>query len=197
MCLRAFLVILLLAGCVFAADEPKPTADNTISVGAIEPVKPQTFSRPIRFFLADVIDRSGKARPMMVYELRGGIFLDRHPIEIVRQALTENLKAADLLAADRDSADYLLTVYVFHFGLAEGSGMDLYGKVDLNIVVKDAKTGKSQQVTAMGTSVQGLAIRKKNIMKNAKENIESALHEALRNFLRGTQLRDAIAPPPA
>ena len=38
-------------------------------------------------------------------------------------------------------------------------------------------------------------------MKNIEANIEGALEDALRNFLRGTKLRDAVAlseaPPPA
>jgi len=176
-----------------AADEPKQTPENTIKVGPIGPVKPQTFPRPVKFFIEEAIDRSGNPQPMLVYKPRGGIFLDRQPTEIVREALEDTLRATGLLAEDSASADYLLTVYVFSFGLAAGAGNDFYGKTDLNVVVKDARTGASQEVTALGTSIQGLAVRKKNIMKNVKENIEQSLQDGLRNFLRGTKLRDAVA----
>lgn len=186
---------------ILASDEPKPKPENTISVEVAEPVKPQTFPRPLKFYVADVIDRSGNPQPMLVYKPRGGVFLDREPVAIVRQTLEDSLKAAGLLAPEREAADYLLSVYVFHFGLASGSGIEFFGKVDLNLVVKNPKTGKSQQVTALGTSIQGRAVLKKNILKNVKENVEGALQDALRNFLRGTKLRDAIAtleatPPP-
>ncbi len=175
------------------ADEPKPKPENTISIHVAEPVKPQGFARPIKFFVADVVDRSGNPQPMLVYKPRGGVFLDRQPTQIAREALEESLKAAGLLAADRDSCDFLLTIYVFHFGLGNSSGMDFFGKVEWNIVVKNVKTGKSQQVTASGTSIAGVAILKKNLQKNVQTNIEMALSDAMRNFLRGTQLREAIA----
>jgi hypothetical protein len=126
---------------------------------------------------------------------RGGIFLDKQPTEIVQQALQETLQKSSLLAPDRASADYLLTVYLFHFGLAQSVGFEFFGKVDLNVVVKDPASGKSQEVTALGTSIQGGAIRKKSIQKNVEANISEALESALRNFLRGTKLRDAVAPP--
>jgi hypothetical protein len=186
--------LLLAAGRPVPASDPKPTPENTISIKLGEPVKPQTFSRPIKFFIADVIDRSGNPRPMLVYQHRGGVFLDRQPIEIVRQALAESLGKAGLLAEGRAAANYLLTVYLFHFGLATGSGTEYYGKVDLNVWVKDVASGKLQSVTALGTSIEGRAIRKKNIMKNVEENIELALQDALRNFLRGTKLRDTVSP---
>jgi hypothetical protein len=178
-----------------SADEPKPTADNTISIKLANEVKPQSFPRPIKFFIENVIDRSANPQPMLVLKERGGVFLDRQPTEIVRQALQETLQKSDLLAADRASADYLLTVYLFHFGLASGSGLEYFGKVDLNVVLKPASGGKAQEITALGTSIQGAAIRKKNILKNVEANISEALEAALRNFLRGTKLRDAVAVP--
>jgi hypothetical protein len=36
-------------------------------------------------------------------------------------------------------------------------------------------------------------MRKKNMQKNVGENIEAALRDATRNFLRGTQLKEAVA----
>jgi hypothetical protein len=174
------------------ADEPKPTPDNTIHVELSEPVKPQAFARPLKFFLTDVTDRSGNAQPMLVYKPRNGIFLDRTPVEITREALSNCLKSADMLAPDRESADFLLTVYLFRFGLTDSSGMDFFGKVELAVVVKNPKTGKSQQVSAAGTSISGVALRKKNIQKHVLEDINNAFGDALRNFLRGQNLRDAI-----
>ena len=188
----ALLTIMLCAAACFAADEPKPTPQNTISV-TVEPVKPQTFAKPMKFFVDKVIDRSGDPQPMLIYKPRGGVFLDREPVAIVREALESSLKNADMLATDKTSANCVLDVYVFHFGLGSGSGMEFFGKVDLNVIVKEPGAAKSQTVTAMGTSIQGTAIRKKNILKNIEENVEGALQDALRNFLRGAKLRDAIA----
>lgn len=176
------------------ADEPKATPENTIVVQLAEPVKPQSFSRPLKFFVADVIDRSGNPQPMMVFKPRGGIFLDRTPSEITRSGLQACLQSADMLAADRASADFLLTVYLFNFGLSDSSSrMDFFGKVELAVTVKSLKTAKSQQITASGTSIGGIAVRKKNLQKNVQEDIQHAFSDALRNLLRGVKLRDAIA----
>ena len=174
------------------AEDPKPTPANTITVQLAEPVKPQVFSRPLKFFVVDVIDRSGNAQPMLVFKPRGGIFLDRTPAEITRAGLETCLRSANMLAADRDSADLLLTVYLFHFGLSDSSGMDFFGKVEFAATLKNPKTAKSQQVAASGTSIAGIAIRKKNIQKNVQEDIERAFADALRNLLRGVKLRDAV-----
>jgi ribosomal protein L12E/L44/L45/RPP1/RPP2 len=185
----------LIAGALLAAkaraEDPKPTPENTIHVQLAEPVKPQTFSRPLKFFLVEVVDRSGSAQPMMVFKPRGGIFLDHTPTEITRTGLETCLKSANMLAADRDSADFLLTVYLFNFGLNDSFG-DFFGKVELAVMLKNAKTKKSQQITASGTSIAGGAVRKKNIQKNVQEDIENAFSDALRNLLRGVKLRDAI-----
>lgn len=184
---------------VARGDDPKPTPDNTIHVELSEAVKPQTFARPLKFFVADVTDRSGNAQPMLVFKPRNGIFLDRTPAEITKAALTDCLKSADMLALERESADFLLTVYIFRFGLSDSSGMDFFGKVEFAVMVKNPKTGKSQQVTAAGTSIAGVAIRKKTVQKRVLEDIDNAFGDALRNFLRGEKLRDAItaldAPP--
>ena len=174
------------------AEDPKPTPENTIHVEIAEPVKPQTFPRPLKFFVVDVVDRSGSAQPMLVFRPRGGIFLDHTPSEITRTGLEGCLKAADMLAKDRDSADFLLTVYLFNFGLSASSGMDFFGKVEFAVTLRNPKTKKSQQITASGTSIAGAAIRKKNVQKNVQEDIERAFSDALRNLLRGVKLRDAV-----
>ena len=186
-------VLCLSAAAFVSADEPKPTPSNTITIQLAEPVKPQKFPRPFKIFISDVIDRSGNAQPMLVYKPRGGIFLDRTPIEIARTGLMETFKSADMLAADRDSADFLMTVYLFNFGLNTSSGMDFFGKVELAAQLKNPKTNKSQQITASGTSIANAALRKKNILKNVQENIDQAFADALRNLLRGEKLRDAVA----
>jgi hypothetical protein len=187
---------ILLASALFSipafADDPKPTPENTVHVELAEGVKPQAFTRPLKFFIADVTDRSGNAQPMMVYKPRKGIFLDRTPEEITREGLTKCLKSADMLAADRESADFVLTVYLFRFGLSDSSGIDFFGKVELAVMVKNPKTGKSQQVSATGTSIAGIAMRKKNIQKNVLEDMNNAFGDALRNLLRGEQLRNAV-----
>jgi hypothetical protein len=192
----ASVLALLLITVTVSAEEPKPTSDNTISVKLENQIKPQTFPRPLKFFVENVVDRSGNPQPLLVFKARGGVFLDRQPTEIVRQALEETLKRSDLQAVDRASADYTITAYIFHFGLDEGSGLEYFGKVDLNVVLKDPVNGKSQTITALGTSIQGVAFRKKSILKNVETNLDEALEAALRNFLRGTKLRDAVALPP-
>jgi hypothetical protein len=174
------------------ADDPKPTPANTIHVVLSEPVPPQKFQLPVKFTVVDVVDRAGNPQPMLVTSGHGAIFVDRLPADIVRDALESSLKSADLLATDASSADVTLGVYLFHFGLAAGSGGDYFGKVELAVTVKNPKTGKSQQVSASGTSISRIAVLKKNAMKNLEENLTSALGDALRNLLRGQALRDAV-----
>src|SRR5713101_1917988 len=172
------IVALLLLGSFAWASDPKPTPENTIQIHLAEPVKPQVFPRPVRFFLANVTDRSGNPRPMLVFRERGGVFLDRQPLEIVREGLESSLSSADLLASDRDSADVIVNLYLFHFGLGAGSGMDFFGKVEFTAVLKNQRTGESREVKAAGTSIAGTAVRKKNLQKNVQEDIVAALADA-------------------
>lgn len=185
--------MLLLFCLSVGADEPKPTPENTIGVHLAEPVLPQKFENPPKFWISEVTDRSGNAQPMLVLKERGGIFLDRQPKEIIRETLEESLKAAHLLAPDANSADLLLRVYLFHFGLASGSGLDFFGKVEFTAMVKNPKTGESREVKAVGTSIAKGAVRKKNIQKNVQDDVEESLRDATRSFLRGQQLKDAVA----
>ena len=177
---------------LIAADEPKPKPDNTITLQIGEPVPVQKFEHPPKFWISDVTDRSGNPQPMLVLRERGGIFLDRQPTAVLKDSLEASLKAADLLASDQASADLVVRVYVFHFGLASGSALDFFGKVEFSGMVKNPKTGESVEVKAMGTSIANGAVRKKNIQKNVQENIETALRDATRNFVRGTQLKEAV-----
>ena len=179
--------------CAVGGDEPKPTPANTVSVHLAEPVPPQKFSNPPKFWIKEMADRSGNPQPMLVLHSRGGIFLDRQPTVIVREALEESLKSANLLAEDADSADLVIRLYLFHFGLAEGSGLDFFGKVEFSAILKNPKTGETVEVKAAGTSIATGAARKKNIQKNVQENLEESLRDATRNFVRGQQLKDAVA----
>ena len=174
------------------ADEPKPTPENTIHVQLAAPVAPQKFPKPIKFFVAEVIDRSGNPQPMLVLRNKGGVFLDHQPVQIARETIEQSLKTADLLAADAASADLVLQIYIFHFGLAQGSGLDYFGKVEFSVMVKNLKTEESQQIQAAGTCIANAAVLKKNIQKNVQANIQGALEDAVRNLLRGTQLREAV-----
>ena len=184
---------LLLSTSGVAADEPKPTPENTITIQLGDPVPVQKFEHPPKFWISDVTDRSGNPQPMLVLKERGGIFLDKQPTAILKESIEQSLKSANLLAADQASADLVVRVYLFHFGLASGSVLDLFGKVEFSGMVKNPKTGESQEVKATGTSIANGAVRKKNIQKNVQENIEAALRDATRNFVRGTQLKDAVA----
>jgi hypothetical protein len=175
------------------ADEPKPKPENIISVHLAEPVPPQKFERAPKLWITDVTDRSGNPQPMLVLKSRGGIFLDRQPTVIVREALEESLKSANLLATDANSADLMVRVYLFHFGLAEGSGLDFFGKVEFSTIVKNPKTGETSEVKATGTSIAKGAAKKKNVQKNVQDDLEESLKDATRNFLRGQQLKDAVA----
>jgi hypothetical protein len=182
-------VLLTFYTMVLTAGEPNPTPKNTITLKKCEPVKPLAFERPLKFFVDKSLDRSGAPRPMMVWERKGGLFLDREPAIIVREAVEDSLQAADMRATDATTADYILDVYVFHFGLAESSGLESFGKVDLGFILKNLKSGKSQNLAAMGTAIGKRGSNKEKM----KATLEEALQDALRNFFRGTKLRDAIS----
>ncbi|HWZ96242.1 MAG TPA: hypothetical protein VN025_00620 [Candidatus Dormibacteraeota bacterium] len=188
------LLFALAIGCsvAFGADDPKPKPENTISVHLAQAVNPQKFAQPFTIAISDVMDRSGNPQPMLVYKPRGGIFTDRMPTEILREALENSLKPAGLLASDKETADLTARVYVFKFGLAASSGMDFFGSVEFSVMLKNPKTGATQEVRASGTSIANVAVLKKNIQKNVQENLETALGDALTNFFRGAQLRDAV-----
>ena len=175
-----------------AGQDPKPKPENTISVHLGDPVPAQKFANPPKFWISDVIDRSGNPQPMLVLKERGGIFLDRQPTVIVREALEESLRAANLLATDANSADLVLKIYLFQFGLAQGSQLDFFGKVEFTTMVKNLKSGESLEVKAAGTSIAKVAVLKKNIQKNVQDDVEESLRDAVRNFLRGQQLKDAV-----
>jgi hypothetical protein len=185
-------MFLLLFHASAAGQDPKPKPENTISVRLGDPVPAQKFANPPKFWISDVIDRSGNPQPMLVLKQRGGIFLDRQPTVIVRETLEESLKAANLLATDADSADLVLKVYLFQFGLAQGSQLDFFGKVEFTVMVKNLKSGESLEVKAAGTSIAKTATLKKNIQKNVQDDVEESLRDAVRNFLRGQQLKDAV-----
>jgi hypothetical protein len=176
-----------------ASDEPKPTSENTISIQLGDPVPAQKFDHSQKFWITGVNDRSGNPQPLLVTKLRGGIFIDKQPTAIVKDSLEQSLKAANLLAADEASADLVVRVYVFQFGLASGSGFDFFGKVEFSTIVKNPKTGESTEIKAAGTSIANGAVRKKNLQRNVEENIEMALRDATRNFLRGATLKEAVA----
>lgn len=176
-----------------ASDEPKPTAENTISIQLDDPVPAQKFDHAPKFWITGVTDRSGNPQPLLVTKLRGGIFIDKQPTAVVKDSLEQSLKAANLLAADEASADLVLRVYLFQFGLASGSIADFFGKVEFSTIVKNPKTGESSEIKAAGTSIATGAVRKKNLQKNVEENIEAALRDATRNFLRGAQLKETVA----
>jgi hypothetical protein len=187
------LVLALSCASASASDEPKPTSENTISIQLGDPVPAQKFDRAPKFWITGVTDRSGNPQPLLVTKLRGGIFIDKQPTAIVKDSLEQSLKAANLLAPDEASADLLLRVYVFQFGLASGSGFDFFGKVEFSTIVKNPKTGESSEIKAAGTSIANGAVRKKNLQRNVEENIEMALRDATRNFLRGATLKEAVA----
>jgi hypothetical protein len=175
-----------------SAEDPKPKPENTIVIQVGDPVPVQKLASSPKFWIVDVIDRSANPQPELVMKARGGIFLDREPKVIVREALEQSLKAANLLAGDANSADLVVKIYLFQFGLAQGSGFDFFGKVEFAAALKNPKTSQSVEVKAAGTSIAKPAMRKKTIEKNVQEDIEESLRDALRNFLRGQQLKDAV-----
>jgi hypothetical protein len=198
----AALVYLMLVPIASAGEKKKKgefvqTPENTIRVELVQPVKPQTFLRPIKFWVSDVVDRSGNPQPLLVGP---DVFLDREPTVIVRQALEDSCKAADILAADSTSADYSLRAFVFSFGLAPSAEGELFAKVELNVVVKNQRSGKSHTVTALGTSIMELDnqtdessnLKKEDFRRKANQGLDEALQDALRNLLHGTKLREAV-----
>jgi hypothetical protein len=192
-CLGILALVLCASDAASASDEPKATSENTISIQIGDPVPAQKFDHAPKFWIAGVIDRSGNPQPLLVTKLRGGIFIDKQPTAIVKDSLEQSLKATNLLAADEASADLVVRVYVFQFGLASGSGIDFFGKVEFSTIVKNPKTGESAEIKAGGTSIANGAVRKKNLQRNVEENIEMALRDATRNFLRGAQLKETVS----
>jgi len=175
-----------------ARDDPKPTPANTIHVVLSEPVPPQKFQLPVKFAVVDVVDRAGNPQPMLVTSGHGTIFVDRLPARNRARCDRVVIKVRGpaccrCIIRRRDSGRL-----PFHFGLAAGSGGEYFGKVELAVTVKNPKTGKSQQVSASGTSITRIAMLKKNAMKNLEENLTGALGDAVRNLLRGQALRDAV-----
>jgi hypothetical protein len=65
--------------------------------------------------------------------------------------------------------------------------------VEFSTIVKNPKTGETAEVKATGTSIAKGASRKKNAQKNVQDDLEESLKDATRNFLRGQQLKDAVA----
>src|SRR5258707_8424465 len=158
----------ILLGCALTAgarraDEPKPTPENPSHIKLAAPVPPQKFAKPPKFFISEVIDRSGNPQPMLVLRERGGVFLDRQPTQIAREAIEQSLKAADLLAPDAASADLVMQIYLFHFGLAQGSGMGFFVKEEFSVKVKNLKKDECQEGQRKETSIANAALRKKNI----------------------------------
>src|SRR5262249_57248136 len=115
-------------------------AENRVRVNLGERVPPQKFASPPKFWIKEMADRSGNPQPMLVLHSRGGIFLDRQPTVIVREALEESLKSSNLLAADADSADLVIPVYLFLFGLTPSSGLGFFGKGEFSAIMQKPKT---------------------------------------------------------
>jgi ribosomal protein L12E/L44/L45/RPP1/RPP2 len=189
---RERLLVLVIAGAwffshasVLTAKNPVQKANNTITLRVSEPIEPLSFSQPIKFHLQEVVDRTGNSPPNLVLEKEGGIYVSPEPREIIRQRVADSLRAAGLLAPDAASADYLLTVYLVHFGHERGIGKEFFFKVGLNISVGSAHTPESEKISALGTS---LTWGKKNI----QVNMENALVKALRSFLRGAPFGEAV-----
>lgn len=183
--LAIVVALFFLHSSLLTAKQPVQKAKNTITLPASQRVDPLRFSPPLKFHVEDVIDRTGNSPPNLVLERDGGIFLSAEPREILRQRVTDSLRSAGLLASDAASADYLLTIYLSQFGHDRGIGKQFFFKVDLNVLIRNARTGEAEQVTALGTSLTG---RKKYVAAN----IENALVKALRGFLRGASFGEAV-----
>src|SRR5262249_53556260 len=128
----------------------------------------------------------------LAYAPRGGVFFDREPGAVVREALENSFRAGEMLAPAAVSADVVLDVYIFEFGLSPGSGFEFFAKVELSVVLRNNSGLKSEPVTALGTSIQNRAILKSNIQKNVTVNVEEALHDAVRSLVRGVKFRDTV-----
>ncbi len=79
------------------ADEPKPKPENTITIQP-EPVPPPKFERPPKFWIADITDRSGNSQPLLGMKERAGVFLDKQPTAIVKDALEQSQRRARTIA---------------------------------------------------------------------------------------------------
>lgn len=190
-CIVIFLFLSAFVITARCSDNPKQTPANTVSIH-IDPVKPQAFPQKTTFYVNRIVDRSGNPQPLLAYAPRGGVFFDREPGAIVRQAVEDSFKSAGMLAADAASADIVLDIYIFEFGLAKGSGFEFFAKVELNVVPRNNSGLKTDPITALGTSIQNRAMLKSNIQKNVTVNVEEALQDAVRSLVRGVKFRDAV-----
>jgi hypothetical protein len=187
---RLWVIAIVVATFLFqpdpiAAGDPKQTDKNTYTLQLANPIEPLRFSRPLKFHVQDVEDRTGNSPPRLVLRSQGGVYLSREPREIVREWVELSLQSAGLLAADAASADYWLTVYLHHFGHASGIAREYFFKVDLSVLAANRRTGESEKITTLGTSIT----RNK---KQIQLNMETALVKALRGFLRGARFGEVI-----
>src|SRR5260370_17602734 len=77
------LIICALFAAETRADEPKPTPENTIHKQLAEAVNPQTFSRRLKFFVVERVDRSNSPQRVMDFKHRAEIFLAHTPFSLI------------------------------------------------------------------------------------------------------------------
>jgi len=148
------------------------------------PVPPQKFAKPPKFFISEVIDRSGNPQPMLVLKDRGGMFLDRLPTQITREAVEQSLKAADLLAADAASADLVLQITCSISDLRRARASTFSERSNFRRWSRPQNRGVAADPGG-GTSIAECGDAEKNVQKNVQANVEGALEDAVRIFCGG------------
>ncbi len=183
---------------------PYPPNIQTLKIPALNPIKVPVFASAPKFWLADVNDRSGNPRPLLVTawdvydadnrkDVLHGIYLEKRPVAIVQGAFDQALRQSGLEAAEASAADLTLHIYLLRFGITGRSGPDRLVEIELVAVLENPKTGETREIHALGTAVADHSIDEVRFARQLANAFASAVQQALQNFFWGQQLQQAIS----
>ncbi len=183
---------------------PYPPNIRTLEIPPLNPLTVPAFGSAPKFWLADVNDRSGNPRPLVVTvwdvydpdnkkDVLHGIYLEEHPAAIVRGAFDRVLRQSGLEAAEVSAADLTLHIYLLRFGMAGRSGPDRLVEIKFVAVLENPKTHETREIHALGTAVADHSIDEVRFARLLASAFASAVQQALQNFFWSQQLQQAIS----
>jgi len=207
---RIVILACLLAPPVLAGDPqdelgtPYPPNIRILKIPPLNPITVPAFGNAPKFWLADVNDRSGNPRPLVVtvwdvydsdnhQDVLHGIYLEKQPAAIVQGAFDQVLRQSGLEAAEASAADLVLHIYLFRFGIAGQSGGDRLVEIKFVAVLENPKTHETREIHALGTAVAEHSIDEVRFARQLANGFASAVQQALQNFFWGEQLQQAIS----